>query len=111
MKFLRDKSDIMQRARQISLLLLDVDGVLTNGQLYFDQTGEALKAFNTLDGHGIGQWHPGRHHFRSKIAGADTACVSTWHHACQTGAGRQTSCHAGIIGHSAIPGTRDSFYG
>lgn len=53
MKFLRDKSDIMQRARQISLLLLDVDGVLTNGQLYFDQTGEALKAFNTLDGHGI----------------------------------------------------------
>lgn len=37
----------------IRLLVLDVDGVLTDGKLYFSETGEALKAFNTLDGHGI----------------------------------------------------------
>lgn len=40
-------------ARNIKLLLLDVDGVLTNGKLYFDSNGGESKAFNTLDGHGI----------------------------------------------------------
>ncbi|MEH6810979.1 MAG: HAD family hydrolase [Motiliproteus sp.] len=39
--------------RNIRLLVLDVDGVLTDGRLYFDSNGEALKVFNTLDGHGI----------------------------------------------------------
>jgi 3-deoxy-D-manno-octulosonate 8-phosphate phosphatase (KDO 8-P phosphatase) len=34
-------------------LALDVDGVLTDGQLYFGNDGEELKAFNTLDGQGI----------------------------------------------------------
>jgi 3-deoxy-D-manno-octulosonate 8-phosphate phosphatase (KDO 8-P phosphatase) len=41
------------RARLIRLLVLDVDGVLTDGRLYFGPQGEALKTFNTLDGHGI----------------------------------------------------------
>lgn len=40
-------------ARNIKLLLLDVDGVLTDGKLYFDSSGGESKAFNTLDGHGI----------------------------------------------------------
>lgn len=34
-------------------LVLDVDGVLTDGKLYFDNSGNELKTFNTLDGHGI----------------------------------------------------------
>lgn len=42
-----------QKARQIRLLALDVDGVLTDGRLYMGANGEELKAFNTLDGHGI----------------------------------------------------------
>lgn len=41
------------RARVIKLLVLDVDGVLTDGKLYFGPQGEALKTFNTLDGHGL----------------------------------------------------------
>lgn len=41
------------RARNIKLLLLDVDGVLTDGKLYFDNQGGESKAFHTLDGHGI----------------------------------------------------------
>lgn len=41
------------KLQKIRLLVLDVDGVLTDGKLYFSETGEALKAFNTLDGHGI----------------------------------------------------------
>jgi 3-deoxy-D-manno-octulosonate 8-phosphate phosphatase (KDO 8-P phosphatase) len=38
---------------KIKLLVLDVDGVLTDGRLYFSGKGEALKAFNVRDGHGI----------------------------------------------------------
>ena len=38
---------------RIELLILDVDGVLTDGRLYFGARGEALKAFHVRDGHGI----------------------------------------------------------
>ncbi len=38
---------------EIRLLILDVDGVLTDGRLYFAGRGEALKAFHVRDGHGI----------------------------------------------------------
>ncbi len=44
---------VINRARNIRLLILDVDGVLTDGGLYFTNTGDELKAFNSLDGHGI----------------------------------------------------------
>ena len=37
----------------IQLLILDVDGVLTDGRLYFGARGEALKVFHVRDGHGI----------------------------------------------------------
>ena len=44
---------ILQRAKDIRALLLDVDGVLTDGGLYFTENGETSKCFNTLDGHGL----------------------------------------------------------
>ncbi len=37
----------------LKLMAFDVDGVLTNGQLYFTASGEEIKAFCTLDGHGL----------------------------------------------------------
>jgi len=37
----------------IQLLILDIDGVLTNGRLYFCARGEVLKVFHVRDGHGI----------------------------------------------------------
>ena len=40
-------------ARRIALLVLDVDGVLTDGGLWFGPRGEALKRFHVRDGHGI----------------------------------------------------------
>lgn len=40
-------------ASQVRLLILDVDGVLTDGGLQFDNRGEEYKTFNSLDGHGI----------------------------------------------------------
>lgn len=44
---------VMQKAARIKLLALDVDGVLTDGRLYFAEAGEELKTFDTQDGHGI----------------------------------------------------------
>jgi 3-deoxy-D-manno-octulosonate 8-phosphate phosphatase (KDO 8-P phosphatase) len=38
---------------RIELLILDVDGVLTDGRLYFSARGETLKVFHVRDGHGI----------------------------------------------------------
>lgn len=45
--------DLVQRARNVRLLVLDVDGVLTDGKLYFLADGSEAKAFSTLDGQGI----------------------------------------------------------
>lgn len=45
--------DILERAREIALLIFDVDGVLTDGSLFFGDDGQEYKAFNSRDGHGI----------------------------------------------------------
>ena len=45
--------DAIARARAVRLALFDVDGVLTDGRLYYGPAGEAMKVFNTLDGHGL----------------------------------------------------------
>ncbi|HEX4857662.1 MAG TPA: HAD family hydrolase [Usitatibacteraceae bacterium] len=45
--------DVLWRARRIRLAIFDVDGVLTDGRLYYGPDGEVFKAFNSLDGHGI----------------------------------------------------------
>ncbi len=42
-----------QRAARLRLVALDVDGVLTDGRLYYGPQGEALKVFDVRDGHGI----------------------------------------------------------
>lgn len=44
---------LMERAAAIRMLVLDVDGVLTDGRLYFDSQGNETKVFNTRDGLGI----------------------------------------------------------
>lgn len=51
--FLSISTNVHQRAKRIKLLIMDVDGVLTNAQLLIGNNGEIIKAFNTLDGHGI----------------------------------------------------------
>jgi 3-deoxy-D-manno-octulosonate 8-phosphate phosphatase (KDO 8-P phosphatase) len=45
--------DLQQRAKAIKLAIFDVDGVLTDGRLYFLTDGSEFKTFNTLDGQGI----------------------------------------------------------
>jgi 3-deoxy-D-manno-octulosonate 8-phosphate phosphatase (KDO 8-P phosphatase) len=54
-------------ALPIRLLILDVDGVLTNGRLYYGSRGELMKAFHVRDGHGIKTL---------RAAGIDVAVVS-----------------------------------
>lgn len=44
---------LQERASRIRLAIFDVDGVLTDGRLYFMPDGTEFKSFNTLDGHGI----------------------------------------------------------
>lgn len=41
------------QAEAIRLLILDVDGVLTDGQIFLSEQGEEYKSFNTKDGHGL----------------------------------------------------------
>lgn|SRR5690554_5595907 len=47
------QQDTLDKAAKVRLLALDVDGVLTDGKLYFANSGEELKSFSTLDGQGI----------------------------------------------------------
>ncbi|MEO8043203.1 MAG: hypothetical protein ABI646_11375, partial [Acidobacteriota bacterium] len=50
---------------EIKLLLMDCDGVLTDGRLYFSARGEEMKVFDVRDGQGIVSWH--RAGFKSGI--------------------------------------------
>jgi 3-deoxy-D-manno-octulosonate 8-phosphate phosphatase (KDO 8-P phosphatase) len=45
--------ELLLRAQDVRVAFFDVDGVLTDGSLYFTEAGETLKRFHTLDGHGI----------------------------------------------------------
>lgn len=40
-------------ARNVRLMIFDVDGVMTDGALYYNDAGEEMKAFNSRDGHGL----------------------------------------------------------
>ena len=44
---------LIEKAKNIKTFFIDVDGVLTDGALYFSENGEALKKFSSLDGHGL----------------------------------------------------------
>jgi len=49
----RAKRAAMERAKRVRLMVFDVDGVLTDGRLWYGPAGESLKAFHVLDGHGV----------------------------------------------------------
>ena len=44
---------LLSRAKLIRLMAFDVDGVMTDGGLYYSDSGEEFKRFNSLDGHGL----------------------------------------------------------
>ncbi len=45
--------ELLLKAQGIRVVFFDVDGVLTDGGLYFTEAGETIKRFCTLDGHGL----------------------------------------------------------
>jgi 3-deoxy-D-manno-octulosonate 8-phosphate phosphatase (KDO 8-P phosphatase) len=42
-----------ERASRVKLMIFDVDGVFTDGSLYFTADGDTMKSFSSLDGHGV----------------------------------------------------------
>ena len=42
-----------KKLKSVKLLMLDVDGVLTDGKIIYNDRGEEIKAFNVRDGHGL----------------------------------------------------------
>lgn len=46
-------SKLKEKAKRIKLLILDVDGVMTDGRIILDNEGNEIKAFHVRDGHGI----------------------------------------------------------
>ena len=47
------RRQLVERMRRLTLMVFDVDGVLTDGTLYYSDAGAELKAFNARDGHGL----------------------------------------------------------
>lgn len=45
--------DILEKAKNIRLVIFDVDGVMTDGSLFYGDDGQEYKAFNSKDGHGL----------------------------------------------------------
>jgi 3-deoxy-D-manno-octulosonate 8-phosphate phosphatase (KDO 8-P phosphatase) len=68
-------TDIIARAAAIRLLVLDVDGILTDGRLYFTSHGEETKCFHVRDGAGIVQLLRGGVQV-AIISGRDSAAVT-----------------------------------
>ena len=52
-----NSSEVQQRAARIKLLLMDCDGVLTDGRIWLFEDGAEQKGFHTRDGLGIDLWH------------------------------------------------------
>ena len=49
----RHRPELLLKAQGVAVAFFDVDGVLTDGGLYFSSRGETLKRFHTLDGYGL----------------------------------------------------------
>ena len=45
--------ELLLKAQGVKVAFFDVDGVLTDGGLFFSESGESIKRFNSLDGHGL----------------------------------------------------------
>ena len=45
--------EVLEKAKNIKLVIFDVDGVLTDGSLFYGDDGQEYKAFNSRDGHGM----------------------------------------------------------
>ncbi len=65
--------NLKKRVSRTKFLLMDCDGVLTDGRLYFSENGEALKVFDVRDSYGLTLWHKAG--FRSGIISGRTSPI------------------------------------
>lgn len=49
----KEPQSVIERTRQVKVMAFDVDGVLTDGSLWYGEHGEMVKGFHALDGHGL----------------------------------------------------------
>jgi len=68
------RADEQANLAAIKLLVMDVDGVLTDGTISISSDGSESKRFSLLDGHGIRMWH--RAGLRTAIISARASCVT-----------------------------------
>jgi 3-deoxy-D-manno-octulosonate 8-phosphate phosphatase (KDO 8-P phosphatase) len=73
-------AELLLRAQSVRVVFFDVDGVLTDGGLYFSEAGETLKRFNVLDGQGFKLLQRAGIHI-AVITGRDSAALRTRLHA------------------------------
>ncbi|MFO0946631.1 MAG: HAD hydrolase family protein [Planctomycetota bacterium] len=69
-----DDAEFVKRAREIRLLITDVDGVLTDGSILLDEDGRELKQFHILDGFGVKSWQRAGHRI-AVLSGRRSAAV------------------------------------
>ena len=71
----RSPADLSARMDAVRLLVLDVDGVLTDGSIVYSDSGEELKRFHVRDGSGLKLWqHAGMH--AAVLSGRSSPAVS-----------------------------------
>jgi hypothetical protein len=100
--------------KDVRIAFFDIDGVLTDGGVYFSEDGETLKRFSILDGYGLKLLQQGRHHagrdHRARLQAAARAAAGAGHRARAVrhrgqAAGRRS--HAGALGLELGAGRRD----
>ncbi len=64
-----------EKIKKIKLLVMDVDGTLTDGKVYYSKNGEELKAFSIIDGMGIEIFH--NLGYRTAILTSETSQIVT----------------------------------
>ena len=69
-------SETERKCQQIRLILSDVDGVLTDGTIWYDNHGVESKPFHVRDGQGIKFWHQAGYHF-GLVTGRSSQIVLT----------------------------------
>ena len=66
---------LVSRAKLIRLIAFDVDGIMTDGGLYYSDSGEEFKRFNSQDGHGLKMLHASGVEI-ALITGRTSRCVA-----------------------------------
>jgi len=108
-------SRIMAFLRSARLLITDVDGVLTDGGLYYGQDGEAIKRFNVRDGFAVKALQ--KHGVQvAVLSGRDSPALKARLHdlgitVSRLGSGDKSACCREILEETGIPGSRVVFLG